>query len=283
MRECLTPYLKLMRLHQPTGIWLLLWPCWWAIAFASQGLPDLRLLAVFALGAVLMRSAGCIINDIIDKEFDAKVERTKDRPLASGALTNLQAMILLVILLLLAGGLLLLLNRTCIILGLSSLLLVGTYPFMKRITYWPQAFLGLTFNWGALMGWAAVSGGVSLGAGLLYGAGICWTLGYDTIYAHQDKSDDKEVGVKSTAVLLGQDTKRWLKEFYKASMVLLAMAGIVTHEYTPFYYAWFIPAVHLYWQVRTVNLDDSDDCMRKFRSNTVFGALVFVAIVMGKF
>ena len=204
------PYCRLARLDRPIGTMLLLWPCFWGISLAagSRSWPDLRLLALFAVGALVMRAAGCVINDIADRDFDARVARTAGRPLASGALTPLNAWLFLSALL--AGGLVILLqlNRTAIILGLAALPLVGVYPFMKRITWWPQAWLGLTFNWGALMGWAAAGGGADWWPALaLYGAGIVWTLGYDTIYAHQDKEDDALIGVKSSARRLGDATR----------------------------------------------------------------------------
>jgi 4-hydroxybenzoate polyprenyltransferase len=271
-----------MRLHQTTGIWLLLWPCWWSIALASPYLPSLKLLVIFALGAIIMRSAGCIINDLADRKIDAQVTRTKNRPLASGEITPKQAMILLALLLLSGGALLLLLNLPTIILGISSLLLVVAYPFMKRITYWPQAFLGLTFNWGALMGWAAVSGTLGLPALLLYAAGICWTLGYDTIYAHQDKESDLLIGVKSTAVKLGSNTKSWLNRFYSSFVLLLFIAGTISSAKNGFYVIWCLIALQLYWQIKMVNLDSPDDCMRKFRANRWLGALVFLAILLAK-
>jgi 4-hydroxybenzoate polyprenyltransferase len=284
----LLPYIKLTRLNQPIGIWLLLWPCLWGVAFASHYVLDIKLLVLFTLGAIIMRSAGCIINDLADKDIDAQVTRTQNRPLASGELSSKQALVLLAVLL--AAGLVILLmfNRITIILGISSLLLVIAYPFMKRITYWPQAFLGLTFNWGALMGWTAVTGKLELPALVLYAACICWTLGYDTIYAHQDKESDALIGVKSTALRFGEKTKTWLAAFYKIfAILLIAVPAIIFarenyHMQGGYFLSWCLVAAHLYWQVKTVDIDDPADCLKKFRSNSWLGALVFVGILLGK-
>lgn len=278
----LAPYLRLMRLHQPVGILLLLWPCWWGITLASSGFPSVKLLVLFALGAIVMRSAGCIINDLADKNIDAQVTRTKNRPLATGEVPPKQAYLLLAILLAIAASILFILNDMAIILGICSLALVVIYPFMKRVTYWPQAFLGLTFNWGALMGWAAVQGSLDMPALALYAAGIFWTLGYDTIYAHQDRESDLRIGVKSTAVKLGRNTKEWLKAFYKAFAVLLVVAGYFADAKNGFFYGWFAIVAHLYWQIRTVRLDEPTDCLKKFRSNGVFGAIVFAVMLAGR-
>jgi len=203
------PYCRLMRLDRPIGTWLLLFPCWWSAALAAEGWPDLWLFALFAIGAVVMRGAGCTVNDWADRDFDGKVARTAARPIPSGAVSPRQALIFLVAQLLVGLLVLLQLNWFAIGVGAASLLLVFPYPFMKRITYWPQAWLGLTFNWGALVGWAAVRGDLTLAPVLLYIAGVFWTLGYDTIYAHQDKEDDILVGVKSTALALGENTVAW--------------------------------------------------------------------------
>ena len=190
----LRPFAVLARWDRPIGTWLLLWPCWWAVALAP-GWPDLKLLALFAIGAVAMRGAGCVINDLADRDLDARVERTRHRPLASGRLTTGEALAFLALQLLVGLLVLLSFNRFTILLGLASLPLVIVYPLMKRVTWWPQAFLGVTFNWGALVGWSAVTGDLAAPALTLYVAGFLWTLGYDTIYAHQDKADDAVIGV----------------------------------------------------------------------------------------
>lgn len=277
------PYLRLLRLHQPAGIWLLLFPCWWAVLLASEGLPSLWLLALFGIGAVVMRGAGCIVNDMADREFDRKVERTRGRPLASGEISMKQAASLLVVLLAIALMIALMIalqmNRTVWVLAFAALPLVAAYPFMKRITWWPQAFLGLTFNWGALMGWAAVKGEIGLPALLLYAGGVFWTLGYDTIYAHQDKADDIHAGVKSTALRLGADTKRAVVVFYALATVFWVIAGMLVHGIA-FMQAGIILAIHFDWQVRGVNLDDPADCMRTFRSNIVLGWIMLGCLLL---
>ncbi len=229
-----------------------------------------------------MRAAGCTINDITDRDFDAQVARTANRPLASGALSPLNAWLFLAALLALGLIILLQLNRMAIFLGLAALPLVGLYPFMKRITWWPQAWLGLTFNWGALMGWAAVSGTLAWPAIALYGAGIVWTLGYDTIYAHQDKEDDALIGVKSSARRLGAASRPWLFAFYGASLAMLALAGALAGLAWPYYGGLAVAGAQLAWQAATVDIDNAADCLAKFKSNSLFGALIFTAIVAGQ-
>src|SRR5579884_3093654 len=216
------PYARLARLDRPIGTWLLLFPGWWGIALAAAGWPDPVLLVLFAVGAVAMRGAGCTLNDIADREYDGKVARTRLRPLPSGRVTVLQAALFMGLQLAVGAAVLLSLNRMTILLGLAVLALIATYPFMKRITYWPQLFLGLNFNWGALLGWTAVTGAVAWPAVLLYLGGICWTLGYDTIYAHQDKEDDARIGVKSSALALGARTRPFLFAAYGAAVLLWA-------------------------------------------------------------
>lgn len=276
------PYLRLMRLDRPIGTWLLLFPCWWSITLAGTGWPDLWLCALFAIGAVVMRGAGCTINDIADHKFDAQVERTRARPIPSGAVSLKQAWAFLAAQLAVGLVILVQLNGFAIGLGVASLLLVFPYPLMKRITWWPQAWLGLTFNWGALMGWAAVRGDLAAAPLLMYAAGLLWTLGYDTIYAHQDKEDDALIGVKSTARRLGAATPRWLAGFYTGAVVLLAAAGWAAGVSWPFYPLLALAAGQLAWQVATGDIDNSPDCLAKFKSNRVFGWLFLAAIVAGK-
>ncbi|KAF0900197.1 hypothetical protein E2562_027554 [Oryza meyeriana var. granulata] len=222
------PYAMLARLDKPIGTWLLAWPCFWSITMAAMPgeLPDMRMLALFGCGAVLLRGAGCTVNDLLDRDIDNKVERTKSRPFASGVLTPMQGVGFLGFQLLLGLGILLQLNNYSRTLGASSLLLVFSYPLMKRFIFWPQAYLGLTFNWGALLGWAAIKESLDPAIILpLYTAGICWTLVYDTIYAHQDKEDDLKVGVKSTALRFGDSTKHWISGFGAACIGSLALSG----------------------------------------------------------
>jgi 4-hydroxybenzoate polyprenyltransferase len=277
----LRPYAVLARWDRPIGTWLLLWPCWWAVALAP-GWPDLRLLALFAIGAVALRGAGCVINDLADRDLDARVERTRNRPLASGRLSTRQALAFLGVQLLVGLLVLLSFNSFTILLGFASMPLVIAYPFMKRITWWPQAFLGLTFNWGALVGWSAVTGDLEAPALVLYVAGFLWTLGYDTIYAHQDKVDDALIGVKSSARWLGAATPRWLWIFYAGALVLIGVAGRLVGMGPGFYLLLIVAGAHLAWQVRTLDLDDPRSCLSRFRSNRQFGWLVFLALLAGK-
>src|SRR5712691_8192130 len=220
------PYARLARLDRPIGTWLLLFPGWWGIALAARHWPDPALLLLFALGAVAMRGAGCTLNDIADRHYDGQVARTRLRPLPSGAVSVRQAVVFLLLQLELGAAVLFSLNQTSILLGFVVLGLIGTYPFMKRITYWPQVFLGLNFNWGALIGWTAVTGALAWPPLLLYLGGVFWTIGYDTIYAHQDKEDDLRIGVKSAALALGSHTRPWLFAFYAAALAAWAAAGL---------------------------------------------------------
>lgn len=278
----LRPYLKLMRLDRPIGTWLLLFPCWWSIALAAEGAwPDLWLMALFGVGAVVMRGAGCTINDILDRDIDGKVARTAARPLASGAITLRGALAFLGLQLLIGLLVLVQLNLFSILLGVASLALVAVYPLMKRITYWPQAWLGLTFNWGALLGWAAVRGDLDWAPVALYAAGIVWTLGYDTIYAHQDKDDDVMIGVKSSALALGSRTRPFLFAVYGLTIALVALAGVLAGVSWVFWPLLAVAGLHLVWQAADVDIDDSADCLTKFRSNRLFGWLLLAAIVAG--
>lgn len=285
------PYLQLMRADRPIGAWLLLWPGLWSIALASHVvyenwplyLPNVWLLALFFVGAFIMRGAGCVVNDLADRKYDALVERTKGRPLPSGRVSVLQALLFLGALCSIGLLILLQLNIFAIWLGASSLGLVVLYPFMKRITYWPQIVLGLTFNWGALLGWAAVTGGLALPALLLYGGGIFWTLGYDTIYAHQDKEDDVLIGVKSTALRLGEATPGWLVFFYGAMMVCFAAAGYLAGIGVAYYAGLGIVAGHCLWQIRSLRMDDSENCLMLFKSNHPLGFIMFISIIAGHY
>lgn len=278
------PYLKLMRIDRPIGTWLLFWPCGWSIAMAAVPgcLPDLKMLGLFGLGALIMRGAGCTINDMWDKDIDAKVERTKDRPLVSGAVTQFDALVFLSGQLGLGLLVLLQLNWYCILLGASSLGLVVAYPLMKRITYWPQFVLGMTFNWGALLGWAAVHGSCDWSVCLpLYISGICWTIVYDTIYAHQDKVDDVLLGIKSTAIKFGDNTKSILSVFASVMVTGLAISGYQSDQTLPYYAAVTIVAAHLANQLYSLNINNASDCGNKFLSNKHVGLILFLGIVIG--
>ena len=278
----LRPFVALARLDKPIGIWLLLWPCLWAVGLASDGLPDLGLLVLFAAGAVVMRAAGCTYNDILDRDIDVRVARTRGRPLPSGAVSLGGAAVFMAVLLAAGLAILLHLNLFAILLGLGSLLLVFAYPLAKRVTYWPQAFLGLTFNYGALLGWAAVREGLDWPAAPLYVAGIAWTLGYDTIYAHQDRRDDALAGVKSSALALGAHTRPWLVGFYAATTAGLAAAGVLASMAWPYFVGVSIAALALAWQTWRVRIDDPADCLAKFKANGWIGLAVFTGIVAAR-
>jgi len=271
------PYASLIRLDRPIGAWLLFWPCAWSVALAGMGERGWILILWLALGAWAMRSAGCVYNDIVDKDLDAKVERTRLRPLASrrvklkGAWALLAAMCLLGLVVLFQFG------RTAQIVALASLVLVAAYPFMKRITWWPQAWLGLVFSWGALVGWPAVTGEVEAPALLLWGGSVFWVIGYDTIYALQDREDDALVGVKSSALALGRHARLGVAICYALALALWAAAfHLVRIEW--FALLGLLPmAIHLFWQVATLKPGDGADALAKFRSNRFAGLLMFAA------
>lgn len=276
------PYLRLARADRPIGTWLLLWPCWWSVALATlakgQPYPDLWHLLLFALGALVMRAAGCTYNDIVDRHYDARVARTRSRPIPSGQV-SVRAAFAFAIALSLTGLLILLqFNPFTIWLGISSLALVAIYPFMKRVTHWPQLVLGLVFNWGALMGWAASFGQLSMPALFLYVAAIFWTVGYDTIYAHQDKEDDALLGLKSTALKFGEATKPWLTLFYTLAFAGLMAAGLLAGAGAAFVLMMLVAGAHFVWQIVTLDLNDPANCLSRFRANHYVGGIVFAAI-----
>ncbi len=275
----LRPYARLARLDRPIGTWLLLFPCWWGIALAGEAWPDWYLIALFGIGALVMRGAGCTFNDIVDRDFDAKVERTRARPIPSGAVSLRGAILFLLLQLAIGAAILFSLNKLSIALGVLVIALIGTYPFMKRLTYWPQFFLGLNFNWGALMGWTAVRGDLRWPALLLYLGGIAWTLGYDTIYAHQDKEDDALIGVKSSALALGLWTRPFLFVFYAAAVALWAMAGQAAGLGLAYRAALILVLFQLLWQAARVDIESPADCLAKFKSNRVTGWLLLGGIV----
>ena len=279
------PYLRLARVDRPFGTWLLLLPGLWSLALAAESLAEPRLWGyalLFAVGAFLMRSAGCVINDLADRRIDAQVARTRERPLASGALKPRQALGFLALLLLPALVILLQFNWFAVALGAASLLLVVPYPFMKRITYWPQLWLGLTFNWGALLGWAAVRGDLGWPAVLLYLGGIAWTLGYDTIYAHSDKEDDLLVGVKSTALRLGAATRPWLFGFYAATLIAWAAAAWTADLAWPIWPGLLLVAAHFAWQAATFDGEDPASCLTRIKSNRDAGLILLAAILVAR-
>src|SRR5262245_17403715 len=271
------PYLRLVRFDRPIGAWLLLFPCWWGQALAELSLgrpyPNPWYLALFFAGAFLMRGAGCTYNDIVDKDYDARVARTAARPLPSGQVSVAKAQIFLGLLLIAGLVILLQFNLFTIVLGLSSLILVAIYPFMKRLIDWPQIVLGLAFKWGALVGWSAIAGSLSPPSLVLYAGCVLWTIGYDTIYAHQDKEDDLHVGLKSTALRLGAATPRWLVGFYGGAVLLWAVAGAAAGGRLAFFLALAVTALQLAWQAATLEVDDATNCLARFKSNQLVGWL----------
>ena len=282
--EAWLPYARLMRLERPVGWQLLLIPGLWSLALAQGmeggGWPSWWLLALLFIGSVVMRGAGCVYNDIVDRDIDAKVERTRNRPLPSGQVRPRQAVAFMILLLGVGLLVLLQLNRPAQVVAVASLALVAIYPFMKRITFWPQLFLGLTFNWAALVAWVAVRGRLEWPALLLYAAGVFWTLAYDTIYAHQDREDDLIAGVKSTALRLGAATRTWLIGFFAAALVLLALAGWTAQAGLFWYAGLLAAAAHAAWQVRTLDIDDAWRCLKLFRANRDFGLIVFAGALV---
>ncbi|MFT6451390.1 MAG: 4-hydroxybenzoate polyprenyltransferase [Halocynthiibacter sp.] len=289
------PYLRLSRADRPIGTWLLLLPCWWGalLAALNSGGFDATVAWVMigcGVGAWLMRGAGCTWNDITDRNIDGAVERTRSRPIPSGQVTVRQALVWMGAQALIAFGILLTFAPIAIWLGIGSLALVAIYPFAKRFTWWPQVFLGLAFNWGALLAYAAVAGKVDANAMMLYLAGIAWTLFYDTIYAHQDKEDDALIGVKSTARLFGTQTPQWLRRFMVISVVLMAGAiiGVVSEQENllllvvaigaPWAFGW-----HLTWQLRTLDTEKPENCLKLFRSNRNAGLIPALILAVCQF
>jgi 4-hydroxybenzoate polyprenyltransferase len=278
------PYLRLARLDRPIGSWLLLLPCWWSSALAAvaahQVAPRVTHLVLFFVGAFAMRGAGCTWNDIVDRDLDASVERTRSRPIPSGQVSVAQAAAFLVLQALVGLLVLVSFNSFTILLGIASLAIVAVYPFMKRITYWPQIVLGLAFSWGALMGWAAAFGRLSLPALLLYAGSIAWVIGYDTIYAHQDREDDALIGIKSTALLFGERTKPILSAFYALAVVLIAAAGFLAGAGAVFAIGLLVFAAHLAWQVVRLDIADPDLCLTLFKSDRDAGLILFAGLLL---
>jgi 4-hydroxybenzoate polyprenyltransferase len=289
----LRPYLRLARLDRPIGSWLLLLPCWWSSALAAVAAhraPDLARMfpwhilvwhvALFFIGAFAMRGAGCTWNDIVDRNLDASVERTRSRPIPTGQVSVAQAVLFLVLQALIGFAVLISFNRFTIWLGIASLAVVAIYPFMKRITYWPQIVLGLAFSWGALMGWPAAFARLGLPPLLLYAGSIAWVIGYDTIYAHQDREDDALIGIKSTALLFGERTKPMLAVFYTLAVVLLAAAGFTSGAGVIFAIGLAVFAAHLAWQIRRLEIARPDNCLAVFKSNRDAGLILFGALLL---
>lgn len=292
--EWTRPYLRLSRADRPIGTWLLLLPCWWGLFLSALsqnrfGWDGAWILIACAAGSWLMRGAGCTWNDITDRKFDSQVERTRSRPIPSGQVSTKQAAIWMVAQALIAFLILLTLNINAILLGFLSLVPVAIYPFAKRYTYWPQAFLGIAFNWGALLAWTAHSGSLGWPAVVLYLSGLAWTLFYDTIYAHQDKEDDVMIGVKSTALLFGAETPKWMRRFLVATLLLMLTAillatsernllSLVVAVGGAWAFGW-----HLVWQLQKLDIDDSDGLLALFRANRNAGLIPVLFFLVALF
>ena len=281
--DWLKPFGRLARWDRPIGWWLLLWPSWWSAALvavaADRGAPNIWHLILLLVGAIAMRGAGCTYNDLVDRDLDARVARTRNRPLPSGAVTPGQAMIFLV-LQALAGALVLLqFNRFTVILGLASLIIVAVYPFAKRVTNWPQFVLGLAFSWGALVGWSATLGRLSAAPIVLYCGAVLWTIGYDTIYALQDKEDDALIGVRSTARLFGRRSRLGITAFYVAAFVLFGFAFVLADAGIFAFAALGAALLHAVWLIVTLDPDNPENCLKRFRANSTTGWIVFAGLV----
>ncbi|MGI9404390.1 MAG: 4-hydroxybenzoate octaprenyltransferase [Hyphomicrobium sp.] len=287
--EYARPYLRLARLDRPIGIWLLLLPCWWGVGLAEVSrespYPDLWLLVLFAVGALVMRAAGCAYNDFVDRDYDAKVSRTASRPIPSGQITPGAALAFAAVCSFAGLMVLIQFNAFTIRLGAASMILVAIYPFLKRYTYWPQIALGLAFNWGALVGWSAVTGGLGLPAVLLYCGSVLWTVGYATIYAYQDKEDDLMLGLKSTAIRFGANTMSRVGGLYAGAAVLWFLAGLLAGTHFIYFTAVLLVSAQMAWQVTTLDITDTQNCLARFRSNRDAGLVIFLGLVtdMGLF
>ena len=277
------PYLRLARLDRPIGSWLLLMPCWWSVGLAAihaGSEVNLWHLILFFVGAFAMRGAGCTWNDIVDRDLDTRVERTRSRPIPAGQVTVAAAAGFLLLQALVGLVVLLQFNWFTVYVGFLSLAVVAVYPFMKRITYWPQIVLGLAFSWGALMGWPATFGRLDLPAFLLYAGAISWVIGYDTIYAHQDREDDALIGIKSTALLFGERTKTMLALFYALAVALIALAGWRAGGGVVFALGLGAFAAHLAWQIMRLDINDPVLCLVVFKSNRDAGLILFAGLVL---
>ena len=277
------PYLRLARLDRPIGSWLLLMPCWWSVGLAGmrvEQFPRLWHIVLFFIGAFAMRGAGCTWNDLVDRNLDGLVERTRSRPIPSGQVTVAEATAFMLLQALVGFLVLIQFNRFTVITGLCSLLVVAIYPFMKRITYWPQIVLGLAFSYGALLGWPAAFGRLDWPAIVLYAGSISWVIGYDTIYAHQDREDDLLIGIKSTALLFGDNTRSMLAGFYAGAVVLIGAAGLMAGGGLIFVLGLIAFAAHLTWQVVRLDINDSAHCLKLFKSNRDAGLILFAVMLL---
>lgn len=279
----LRPYLRLGRFDRPIGLWLLLFPCWWSQALAEisedRQYPNLFYLVLFLIGAAAMRAAGCAYNDFVDSGIDAKVQRTSNRPIPSGQVSPTAALVFACVCALIGLAVLVNFNTFTIYLAIASLVLVFAYPFAKRVTSYPQLLLGLAFNWGALVGWAAIKGSLDWPAIVLYAGCVLWTIGYDTIYAHQDKEDDALLGLGSTALRFGEDTVTYVGAFYALAVGLWLLAGALAGVHLLYFLAVTLVFLQMSWQVATLDINDPANCLRRFRSNRDVGIAVFLGLV----
>ena len=287
MSEKVKIFIELTRLNKPIGFMLLFWPCAWGLTLAYDFSSNLKnyffYLILFFLGSVLMRSAGCIVNDILDKEFDAKVFRTKNRPIASGKVSMRLGMFYAFVLCLLALLVLINFNLFTIILAIASMPLAFTYPLMKRFTYWPQLFLGITFNYGLILGWTAINDEIELIPILFYLGAIFWTLGYDTIYGYQDIKDDEIIGLKSTSIKFKGKAKKFLIICYTSLIIFFLLGAYSMNLNYNFYLFMIVPFIHLFlYQIKIFNLKDPSSCLKAFKSNNFLGLLIFLNILIAK-
>jgi len=281
-------FIELTRLNNPIGYMLLFWPCLWGLTlvydFNGEIITYFKYLTLFFLGSIIMRSAGCIVNDIADKEFDKKVQRTKNRPVASGKISVKLAWFYTLTLCFFAFLILINFNLFTIILAIGSIPFAFTYPLMKRFTYWPQFFLGITFNYGIILGWVSINGGLNLAPVILYIGAIFWTLGYDTIYGYQDIKDDEIIGVKSTSIKFKNNTKSFLIICYSVFFASLIIIGILMKFSNFFYLTLLIPFWHLFfYQIKLLNTKVPENCLKLFKSNNILGLILCTNILIGKF
>ena len=287
MSKKLQNYIELTRIKKPIGIMLLFWPCIWGLTIAYNFEDSIYIYiyytVLFFLGSTLMRSAGCIINDIVDKNFDKKVRRTKSRPIASGKITVIEAFIFAVLLCILAFLVLIQFNLLTIILAIGSMPLAFTYPYMKRFTYWPQLYLGITFNYGIILGWSSINENVSIIPIIFYLGAIFWTLGYDTIYGYQDIKDDEIIGVKSTSIKFKTNPKKFVTICYLITLTLICMTGLMMNFKYVFFIFMIIPILHMFfYQIKNLNINNDLNCLRIFKSNNLFGFIIYINIIIGK-
>ena len=287
MSKKLQIFIDLTRIKRPIGYMLLFWPCLWGLTIGYDFNKDINLfifyLILFFLGSVLMRSAGCIINDIVDRNIDTKVERTKSRPIASGKISVKEGLFLSLFLCLIALGVLLQFNKLTIVLALASMPLAFTYPYMKRFTYWPQLYLGITFNYGLLLGWSSIQNNITIIPLVFYFGAIFWTLGYDTIYGFQDIKDDEIIGVKSTSIKFKDNPKIFLVICYLISIISLILTGYLMKFSLIFYLFLLFPIFHLFiYQIKNLDINNHLQCLKIFKSNNSFGMLIFLNILIGK-